>query len=156
MDETSTVAPLERGELLALTAEILTAYAANNELEAAELPALIASVFGKLAELATDEKPLAENLVPAVPIKKSVTDEYLICLEDGKKLKMLKRHLMTSYGLTPEAYRVKWGLKPDYPMVAPHYSARRQELAKRIGLGRKPIEEQPAPPIAKRRSGKAA
>ena len=75
--------------------------------------------------------------MPAVPIKKSVTKDYIICLEDGKKLKMLKRHLSTAYGLTPEEYRAKWGLKPDYPMVAPNYAAKRQELAKKIGLGRK-------------------
>jgi predicted transcriptional regulator len=82
-----------------------------------------------------------------VPVKRSVTDDYIICLEDGKKLKMLKRHLMTAYGMTPEDYRAKWGLKPDYPMVAPAYSRTRQELAKKIGLGRKP---KPAPaPAAK-------
>ena len=78
------------------------------------------------------------ELTPAVSIRRSVTDDYIVFLEDGKKLKMLKRHLMTAYGMTPEAYRAKWGLKPDYPMVAPNYSARRQALAKQIGLGRKP------------------
>jgi predicted transcriptional regulator len=80
-----------------------------------------------------------------VPIRRSVTTDYIVCLEDGKKLKMLKRHLMTAYGMTPEAYRTKWGLKPDYPMVAPNYSAQRQALAKQIGLGRKPA---PLPPPA--------
>ena len=99
---------------------------------------LIQSVFSKLTELAQGEETPSVELTPAVPIKKSVTDDYIVCLEDGKKLKMLKRHLMTSYGMTPEEYRAKWGLKADYPMVAPNYAAKRQELAKKIGLGRKP------------------
>ena len=80
-----------------------------------------------------------------MPIKRSVTDDYIVCLKDGKKLKMLKRHLMTAYGMTPEAYRAKWGLRPDYPMVAPNYSAQRQALAKQNGLGRKPAPPPPAP-----------
>ena len=87
-----------------------------------------------------------------MPIKKSVTDDYIICLEDGKKLKMLKRHLMTAYNMTPEEYRAKWGLKPDYPMVAPNYAAKRQELAKKIGLGRKPRAEVTAPALEGRRA----
>ena len=86
---------------------------------------------------ASDE-PAPAELTPAVPIRRSVTDDYIVCLEDGKKLKMLKRHLMTAYEMTPEQYRAKWGLKPDYPMVAPNYALKRQELAKKIGLGRKP------------------
>jgi predicted transcriptional regulator len=111
---------------------------ASNSLEKGELVDLIHSVYGKLSDLAagTDEKK--QILTPAVPIKKSVTPDHVICLEDGKKLKMLKRHLMTAYGLTPDEYRVKWGLPSDYPMVAPNYAAKRQELAKKIGLGRKP------------------
>jgi len=99
---------------------------------------LIQSVYSKLSELAQGEEAPSVELTPAVPVKKSVTDDYIVCLEDGKKLKMLKRHLMTSYGMTPEEYRAKWGLKADYPMVAPNYAAKRQELAKKIGLGRKP------------------
>ena len=95
-------------------------------------------MFDKLSALASDEAPTPVELTPAVPIKRSVTDDYIVCLEDGKKLKMLKRHLMTAYGMTPEEYRAKWGLKPDYPMVAPNYARKRQELAKKIGLGRKP------------------
>ena len=83
-------------------------------------------------------EPAPAELTPAVPIRRSVTDDYIVCLEDGKKLKMLKRHLMTAYEMTPEQYRAKWGLKPDYPMVAPNYALKRQELAKKIGLGRKP------------------
>ena len=129
---------IDRNELLALMAEIVSAYVGNNALDTGAVPDVIGAVFAKLTELSTDEKPLPETLTPAVPIKRSVTDEYIVCLEDGKKLKMLKRHLMTAYGMTPEAYRAKWGLRPDYPMVAPAYAAKRQELAKKIGLGRKP------------------
>jgi predicted transcriptional regulator len=127
-----------RGEILALTTEIVSAHLSNNAVVQNEVPDLIQSVFSKLNELAAGEEPVAVELTPAVPIKKSVTDDYIVCLEDGKKLKMLKRHLMTAYGMTPEEYRAKWGLKPDYPMVAPSYVAKRQELAKKIGLGRKP------------------
>ncbi len=102
------------------------------------MPDLIQSVYTKLHEIATGEDANMIELTPAVPIKKSITDDFIICLEDGKKLKMLKRHLMTAYGMTPEDYRAKWGLRPDYPMVAPNYAKKRQELAKKIGLGRKP------------------
>ncbi|MFQ8433158.1 MucR family transcriptional regulator [Amaricoccus sp. W119] len=137
---------LERGEILALASEIVVAYAGNNAIETPALTELIGGVFAKLSELASDEQAIPEALVPAVPIRRSVTDDYIVCLEDGKKLKMLKRHLMTSYGMTPEESRARWGLKSDYPMVAPGYSARRQELAKAIGLGRKPKELEPAPP----------
>jgi predicted transcriptional regulator len=141
-----------RGEILALAAEIVAAHVSNNAVTAQDLPALIGSTFRKLSMLAWDE-PAPADLVPAVPIKRSVTDDYIICLEDGKKLKMLKRHLMTAYGITPEEYRAKWGLKPDYPMVAPNYSRKRQELAKKIGLGRKP---KVVPPKPKRTKAKAA
>ncbi|MEM8569315.1 MAG: MucR family transcriptional regulator [Pseudomonadota bacterium] len=129
---------INRGEVLALTAEIVSAHVANNAVGQQDVPELIQSVFGKLTELAGGEEVESVELTPAVPIRKSVTDDHIICLEDGKKLKMLKRHLMTAYGMTPEEYRAKWGLKPDYPMVAPSYAAKRQELAKKIGLGRKP------------------
>lgn len=135
---------IDRNELLALTAEIISAYVGNNALDTGAVPGMIGAVFAKLTELSTDEKPLPETLTPAVPIKRSVTDDYIVCLEDGKKLKMLKRHLMTAYGMTPEEYRAKWNLKPDYPMVAPTYAAKRQELAKKIGLGRKPRAPEPA------------
>jgi predicted transcriptional regulator len=129
---------ISRGELLALTAEIVSAHVANNSVGQGDVPELIQSIYGKLTELASGEDASMVELTPAVPIKKSVTDDYIICLEDGKKLKMLKRHLMTAYGMTPEEYRAKWGLRPDYPMVAPNYALKRQELAKKIGLGRKP------------------
>jgi predicted transcriptional regulator len=129
---------ISRGELLALTAEIVSSHVANNSVVQSDMPDLIQSVFGKLSELANGEDAASVELSPAVPIKKSITDDFIVCLEDGKKLKMLKRHLMTAYGMTPEDYRAKWGLKPDYPMVAPNYALKRQELAKKIGLGRKP------------------
>ena len=146
----------DRNELLTLTVEIVSAYAGNNALDTAAVPGLIGAVFAKLNELATDEKALPETLTPAVPIKKSVTEDYIVCLEDGKKLKMLRRHLMTAYGMTPEEYRAKWGLKPDYPMVAPSYAAKHQELAKKIGLGRKLRTPAPAPEPAKTRTRKKA
>lgn len=129
---------IEKGEILALTSEIVSSHVSNNSVPSAEVPDLIQTVFAKLNELAIDATEKVEELIPAVPIKKSITTDYIVCLEDGKKLKMLKRHLMTAYGMTPEDYRAKWGLKHDYPMVAPSYAAKRQELAKKIGLGRKP------------------
>ena len=110
----------------------------NNALAAAQIPELISTVFGSLDEIRADEsEPEQEPLKPAVPIRKSVGDDYIICLEDGKKLKMLKRHLRTTYNLTPEEYRAKWGLPSDYPMVAPNYAKQRSQFAKKIGLGRK-------------------
>ena len=149
---------INRTELLTLTAEIVSSHVSNNSTGRESVPELIQSVFDKLAALASDE-PEPIELTPAVPIKKSVTNDYIVCLEDGKKLKMLKRHLMTAYGMTPQEYRTRWGLKADYPMVAPNYARKRQELAKKIGLGRKPrvVEPEPAPkPKAKRSRAKAA
>jgi len=125
-------------ELLGLTSEIVSAHAANNHVPTADLVASIESVYATLASLSTPKQEPAEPLVPAVSIKKSITDEHLICLEDGKKLKMLKRHLRTAYDMSPEDYRAKWGLPYDYPMVAPAYAKKRAALAKKIGLGRKP------------------
>jgi predicted transcriptional regulator len=143
---------IDRGELLALTAEIVTAHVGNNAVGGAEVGAMIQSVFDTLRRLATDERSTPVELTPAVPIRRSVTDDHIVCLEDGKKLKMLKRHLMTDHGMTPEEYRERWGLRPDYPMVAPNYSAQRQILAKQIGLGRKPAPPPAAPePKPKRR-----
>ncbi len=130
-------ATIDHSELLALTSDIVAAHAANNAVPSSELSGLIEAVFGTLSGLSQPAEPVVE-LKPAVPIKKSVTDDYLICLDDGKKLKMLKRHLKTAYDMTPEDYRAKWGLGHDYPMVAPNYAKKRQELAKKIGLGRKP------------------
>ena len=138
-------ATLSRSEILALTTEIVSAYAGNNVVDTPTVPALIGSVFGKLSDLATSSGAIPEALVPGVPVKRSVTEDHIVCLEAGKKPKTLKRHLLTAHGGTPEAYRAKWGLKADYPMVAPNYSARRQELAKKIGLGWKPRLPEPTP-----------
>ena len=148
---------ISRSELLALTGEIVSAHVANNAVARDEVAPLIQSVFDKLNALASDEEPASVELTPAVPIRRSVTDDYIVCLEDGKKLKMLKRHLMTAYSMTPEEYRAKWGLKPDYPMVAPNYAQKRQELARKIGLGRKPrVDPQPAPKATRSRRKPAA
>ncbi|MEL6584202.1 MAG: MucR family transcriptional regulator [Pseudomonadota bacterium] len=128
---------IETTELLALTSEIVSSHVSNNSVSAEELPTMIESVYRKLSDLSGPQEEVKEELVPAVPIKKSVTDDYIVCLEDGRKLKMLKRHLSTAYDMTPDEYREKWGLPPSYPMVAPNYAAKRQALAKQIGLGRK-------------------
>jgi predicted transcriptional regulator len=129
---------IDHSELLALTSDIVAAHASNNAVPSSELSGLIEAVFGTLSGLSSEPSEPVIELKPAVPIKKSVTADYLICLDDGKKLKMLKRHLKTAYDMTPEDYRAKWGLGHDYPMVAPNYAKKRQELAKKIGLGRKP------------------
>jgi predicted transcriptional regulator len=148
---------IDRSELLALTAEIVAAHVGNNAVAGAEVAGLIQSVFDTLGRLAADEPVAAAELTPAVPIRRSVTENHIVCLEDGKKLKMLKRHLMTDHGVTPEQYRAKWSLRPDYPMVAPNYSAQRQTLARQIGLGRKPAPPPPAPePEKPKRRRKAA
>ena len=135
-----------------LTADIVSAFVTNNKIEQSELGNLIEKVHLALvkapAAAAEPEKP---NLVPAVPIKKSITPDYIISLEDGKKFKSLKRHLMSSYNLTPEEYRAKWGLPSDYPMVAPNYAKARSDLAKKMGLGRKSGAEAVASKKAKPR-----
>ncbi len=119
-----------------LTTTIVSAYVSNNPMPASELPALISQIHAALLRVSTGraELPL-EPAKPAVPVKKSITADYLICLEDGKRFKSLKRHLRTQYGMTPEQYRDKWGLPPDYPMVAPNYAVARSQLAKKMGLG---------------------
>lgn len=128
----------DKTEMAVLTAEIVAAYVGNNVVPVSELPALIKDVHTAMAGVVegTAEEP-KEELKPAVSVRRSVTPDYIICLEDGKKFKSLKRHLRTAFNLTPEQYREKWGLKPDYPMVAPNYATVRSEMAKRIGLGRK-------------------
>ncbi|MFV0473940.1 MAG: MucR family transcriptional regulator [Pikeienuella sp.] len=128
---------LDRSELLALTSEIVSSHVSNNPVNQGDLSTMIESVFETLAGLAHPKEEPVEELKPAISIKRSVTDDHIVCLEDGKKLKMLKRHLKTAYDMTPEEYRAKWGLPADYPMVAPSYARKRQELAKKIGLGRK-------------------
>jgi len=125
--------------ILGLTAQIVSAHVANNSVSTDSLPALIQDVYKTLASVGTDAPP-AERQAPAVPVKKSVFPDYLVCLEDGKKLKMLKRHLKTAYNMSPEQYRERWDLDPNYPMVAPNYAKHRSSLAKQIGLGTKPRE----------------
>ena len=139
----------EPQEHLALTTEIVASFVGNNAVAMSDLPALIASVFQALRGTgqAGPEKT-AETLTPAVPIRKSVQQNFIVCLEDGKKLKMLKRHLATRYNMTPEDYRRRWGLPKDYPMVAPAYAAQRSELARKIGLGRKPAAPAAPEPAA--------
>ncbi|KAB0678767.1 MucR family transcriptional regulator [Aureimonas leprariae] len=133
--------------LMELTAEVVAAYVSNNSLAVSEIPALISDVYGALGRThsSPQQVPAAEKPKPAIAVKKSVTDDYIVCLEDGKKFKSLKRHLMTHYNLSPEEYREKWELPADYPMVAPNYAAARSRLAKQMGLGHK-----------RRRGGRAA
>jgi predicted transcriptional regulator len=149
--------------LLTLTAQIVSTYAAKASLTPAALNDVIAGVARALGRIGTDAAAAAAEpvqLVPAVPIKKSVSADFIVCLEDGKKLKMLKRHLMSTYGLTPAEYRTKWNLPRDYPMVAPNYAATRSQLAKKIGLGRSPtpvmIEVPSASAQAPARKGRPA
>jgi predicted transcriptional regulator len=123
--------------LLELTAEIVSAHVSNNSVPLSDLPGLIQQVYATLAGVGKVPPP-AEKPQPAVPVKKSIHPDYIICLEDGKKLKMLKRHLKTAYNMSPEQYRERWQLPPDYPMVAPNYAKHRSSLAKKIGLGTKP------------------
>lgn len=129
---------LSQNELLALTTEIVASHVSNNTVAVSDLPEVIQKVYVSLNTLSPNPEPQQpERPQPAVAIKKSVTPEYIVCLEDGKKLKMLKRHLKTRYDMTPEDYRKRWGLPEDYPMVAPSYAQQRSDLAKKIGLGTK-------------------
>jgi len=124
--------------IVTLTADIVSAHVSNNSVAVNDLPTLIANVYSALSGLASLPSQPVEKPVPAVSVRSSVKPDFIICLEDGKKLKMLKRHLMTHYGMTPEDYRAKWGLPADYPMVAPNYAQQRKDLALKIGLGKKP------------------
>ena len=135
-------------ELISLTADIVSAHVSNNAVPSADLPGLIASIHGALAQLGQPVEAEAPRPEPAVSVRASVKHDYIVCLEDGKKLKMLKRYLRTNYNMSPEEYRAKWGLPRDYPMVAPAYAETRKELAKKIGLGRKPATIKTAPPKA--------
>lgn len=126
---------IKRQDLLELTADIVAAYAANNEISAEAVPALIGDVYAALNAAGQDALE-PEPLIPAVPVTESLTDDYIICLEDGEQYKSLKRHIRTNHDLTPMAYREKWGLPKDYPMVAPNYAKERSALAKKSGLGR--------------------
>ncbi|MGP1354545.1 MAG: MucR family transcriptional regulator [Parasphingopyxis sp.] len=123
--------------LITLTADIVAAHVSNNSVAVSDLPLLLHNVHNALSDLTADGAP-EETPEPAVPVRSSVKPDYIVCLEDGKKLKMLKRYLRTNYDMTPDEYRQKWGLKSDYPMVAPNYAEQRRKLAKKIGLGRKP------------------
>ena len=136
-------------DVLGLTAQIVSAHVSNNSVMPDALPALILDVYRTLANVSR-EPVQAEKPQPAVPVKKSIFPDHIVCLEDGKKLKMLKRHLMTHYQMTPEQYRQRWNLPADYPMVAPNYAEKRRELAKKIGLGRKPgVKRAPRKPRTK-------
>jgi predicted transcriptional regulator len=157
----SEIAPhnIDSATLLELTARIVSAYAGKATMSPTELTDIIGSVSRALTQLSSSTiEPEIKELTPAVPVKKSVTADFIICLEDGKKLKMLKRHLMSTYGMTPADYRTKWSLPRDYPMVAPNYAATRSQLAKKIGLGKSPARESnPSKPAARRgRPRKAA
>src|ERR1043165_5593206 len=137
-------AAVRTDELLKLASDIVAAYVSNNPIPVSELPGMIKSVHATLGGLSSSigGPETLTSQRPAVPIKRSVTPEYIVCLEDGKKLKMLKRYLRSNYNLTPESYRAKWGLPADYPMVAPNYCVQRAEFAKKIGLGRTPPASQ--------------
>ncbi len=126
-----------RNELLALTSDIVSSFLANNNVETDAISGIITDVYKTLSGLGGENSGVEDRPEPAVSIRKSITPDFLICLEDGKKLKMLKRHLKTSYNMTPDDYRERWGLASDYPMVAPNYAAQRSQLAKDIGLGKK-------------------
>jgi predicted transcriptional regulator len=136
MVEPTTTTKIADEDLLRMTADVVAAYVSNNPLPTQQLAEVIGTVYASLRSLDGQGEVKSEPLKPAVPIRKSITPDYLICLEDGKKLKMLKRHLRSTYGLTPDEYRAKWELSADYPMVAPNYAAQRSAFAKKIGLGR--------------------
>ncbi|MER9313520.1 MucR family transcriptional regulator [Mesorhizobium australicum] len=140
----------QKVELLELTADIVAAYVQKNAVPVTGLPDLIASVNSALMGIGLTSKPTEPELVPAVNPKRSVFPDYIVCLEDGKRFKSLKRHLNVHYGLTPEDYRSKWGLARDYPMVAPNYAAQRSALAKSSGLGRKAVVKAATKPAAKK------
>ena len=127
---------VEHNDLLALTADIVSSHVANNSVAVNDLPQLIQNVYATLSGLSVPAPAPEVKQEPAVSIRQSIKPDYIVCLEDGKKLNMLKRHLMTAYGMTPDDYRAKWGLPADYPMVAPNYAESRRQLAKSIGLGK--------------------
>jgi predicted transcriptional regulator len=141
-EESNTVVP--GGVVLRMAVEIVSAYVSNNPVNAAQIPEVINTVYTSLASLnGQNAGGSAEPPKPAISIRRSITPDYIVCLEDGKKLKMLKRHLRASYGMTPDEYRAKWSLPTDYPMVAPNYAEQRSTFAKQIGLGRKKGEKVP-------------
>jgi predicted transcriptional regulator len=138
----SAVEKTPRSEILRMAVDVVSAYLGHNSLSSSQIPEIIQTVFSSLLQLdGRSAGSIGDASRPAVPVKKSVTPEYLICLEDGKKMKMLKRHLRTAFNMTPDEYRAKWNLPADYPMVAPNYAEQRSAFAKKIGLGRKPEGE---------------
>lgn len=151
---------IPHSELVSMTTEIVAAHTNHNTVAIDQIPLLVETVYASLKGLGAEKTVDPAPLQPAVPIKKSVFPDYVVCLEDGKKLKMLKRHLQTAYGMTPEQYREKWGLPANYPMTAPNYAAHRSSLAQKIGLGRKVVAapepevvaEEPAKPARKTRA----
>jgi predicted transcriptional regulator len=148
MTDSSIEAAYPLHEMASLTTEIVAAFVGNNAIAPPDLPNLITSVFTALDSLARPEAPVpAQRPEPAVPIKKSIQQDYLVCLEDGKRVKTLKRYLSTRYGMTPDDYRQRWGLPRDYPMVSPAYNEMRSAMAKRIGLGRKKPAPAPEPEV---------
>ena len=153
---TDETAPPSHGQLLRMVTDVISSYVKKNPVQASELPGVITSVYNALIAPSAAPAPVVEERPePAVPVKRSITPDYLVCLEDGKKLKMLKRHLATAYGLTPDEYRQRWGLAADYPMVAPNYAAQRSTLAKQIGLGSR-SRQAPAKPVRGRGRRKTA
>ena len=145
-----------RDMLVALTADIVSAHVSNNALQVSEVPGLVSSVHAALASLGEPETAAQELPTPAVSVRASVRKDHLVCLEDGKRMKMLKRHLRTEHGLTPDEYRARWRLPADYPMVASAYAASRRELAVKIGLGRKPGQKRGRPPKQSRQGQRRA
>ena len=142
MSQEATQQKADREEILRMTAEVVAAYVGNNSLPATELPDVISTVYGTLRRVnGVTTNVNGTSKKAAIPVRRSITPDYIVCLEDGKKLKMLKRHLRTVYGLSPEEYRSKWGLPVDYPMVAPNYSKQRSAFAKKIGLGRSEVAQ---------------
>lgn len=139
-----TPATISQSDVLRMAVEIVSAYVSNNSVASTQVPDVINTVFGSLSALnGQTTRAGGEAPKPAISVRRSVTPEYIVCLEDGKQLKMLKRHLRAAYGLTPDEYRVKWGLPADYPMVAPNYAKQRSTFAKKIGLGRKKGQKVP-------------
>lgn len=153
MSENNTA--LEQCDALHLASEIVAAYVSNNTVKSDQLPELLREIYATVSELSSTHASFGTSGDPAVPVEKSITPDFIICLEDGKKLKMLKRYLRTHYDMSPEDYRRKWGLDADYPMVAPNYSKRRSQFAKDIGLGKaaavaKPTQKKKRGPAKKR------
>lgn len=147
---------MARDKITSLTADIVSAYVSNNPVPVGGLGSVISNIHKSLVALSTGGQDApAEPKKPAVSVKKSVHDDYIICLEDGRKFKSLKRHLNVHYGITPDEYRARWGLPADYPMVAPGYAAQRSEMAKKLGLGRKKSAPAPTPPKRGRKRGVA-